>query len=408
MLLLSWPLWVARDGFPQVPFVRAAVSRSVPGSWFVFLGLVASVVLTGLARAWRPWYAVSLGFFLLLILQDQHRFQPWMYQYACLCLFLAVLPRVQGLRYARWWLIALYVHSGLSKLDVSFCEELGPVFLRAALAPFGFDPGRWPGTWRNVAVLAMPATEIVVALLLAIPRTRQLGRLGAVLFHALLLGILGPAGLGHSTIVLIWNGALMVEVWLAFRPDLIDPPAQALAPRGGIPGFLVRLGFWVGVLMPLAERSGFWDVWPSHALYASHVERITVWLHDSELDLYPGEVRRHVLAAGDGPWRLLDLVGWSREARGTPVYPQNRACLGLAEALAARYGGRFVRVVAWGPADRWNGQRPRAEAVGPDAIRRLGNVYWLNARPAGLPFQSGQRPNTLPPAIETPAQTNSG
>ncbi len=61
---------------------------------------------------------------------------------------------------------------------------------------------------------------------------------------------------------------------------------------------------------------------------------------------------------GSGPWLRLDLTGWRREARGVPVYPQGRACNGLAEGIVARYGGRLlIRVVQRGRTDRWTGRR---------------------------------------------------
>jgi hypothetical protein len=295
-------------------------------------------------------------------------------------LLLAGLPRGQGLWYARWWFVALYAHSGLSKLDASFCQELGALFLSTALGPVGLDPSRWPEGWRSAAVLAMPAGEIAVAAALAAPRLRRVGVVGASVLHAGLVGILGPFGLGHSAIVLVWNAAMLAEVWVAFGPDLAT---GTVATPGGVAG-LVKLVFWAGVLLPFGERWGAFDAWPSHALYASHVERASVFLHESELEGYPEAVRRHVAPGGPGPWRRLDLTGWSREARGTPVYPQNRACLGLAEALAARDGGRgLVRVVLSGPADRWRGRRWTTEAVGLDAVRRRGDRFRLNAHPAG-------------------------
>ena len=108
-------------------------------------------------------------------------------------------------------------------------------------------------------------------------------------------------------------------------------------------------------------------------------------VHESDAGAIPGGGPRRISRpVGDGPWRRLDLKGWSRAVRGTPVYPQNRACLGLAEGLAARYGGRSVpvRVVAFGPADRWTGGggrgRGRRPRRGPSTGR---TVTWCNARP---------------------------
>jgi hypothetical protein len=140
------------------------------------------------------------------------------------------------------------------------------------------------------------------------------------------------------------------------------------------------------VVLPLGERRGHCDAWPGHALYASHVERTEVFLHEDDVETYPLELRRHLGAAATGPWRRLDLTGWSRAARGVPVYPQARACNGLAEALAARYGDRLlIRVVQWGRADRWTGERTRVDLLGLEAIRRQGDRYRLNAHPAAAP-----------------------
>jgi hypothetical protein len=388
MLLLSWPLWVETGAFPRVPFLPALPQATGAVSWGVFAPLVGAVVMSGLSRAWRGWFGLAVGLFVALVGQDQHRFQPWVYQYLMTLLLLAGLPGAEGLRYVRWWFIALYVHSGLSKLDVSFCDEMGPLLLRAALGPLGIDPTAWAGPWRVAAVLAMPAAEIAVAVALAVPGMRKVGRLGAAALHLALIEILGPVGLGHSAIVLAWNAAMLVEVWVAFGPEIAGEAASTwrTLPVKGV--------FWAGVVLPLGERWGVFDAWPSHALYASHGERVSVLLHRSALGRYPAEVRGQVREVGEGPWLLLDLTGWSRAVRGTPVYPQNRACLGLAEALAARYGGPLpVRVIAFGPADRWTGRRRREEASGLGEIRRLGDRYRLNAHPAvGPDPERGSQP----------------
>jgi hypothetical protein len=354
-------------------------------AWCAFILLGIAVILGAIGSAWRRWFAASAALLVFLILQDQHRFQPWAYQYVMTGLFLAALPRGEGLRYARGWYVALYAHSGLSKLDVSFCRELGRVFLVTALRPLGIDTASWLPAWSDATVLVMPLGEIATAVALAWPRLRMVGLAGATVLHLGLIAILGPSGLGHSAIVLVWNAAMLAQVWAAFASEPAVPTGPGRGRFPSVAAGAARAAFWIGVVLPLGERWGLCDAWPAHALYASHVERLAVDLHESGLEGYPAAVRAHLRAVGDGPWRRLDLTGWSRAVRGTPVYPQNRACLGLAEGLAARYGGRgAVRVTLFGPADRWTARRPRTELVGLVAVRRQGDRYRLNAHPADV------------------------
>lgn len=398
MLGLSWPLWIETGDFPRVPFAARLPEVPAAAAWPVFLALLGTVAASAhpQGRIWRSGLAVSFVLLAGLVLEDQHRFQPWVYQYLMLALIVATLPPATVLRYARWWFAALYLHSGLSKLDVSFCRETGAVFLATALRPLGLAPHDWPPGWRTAAVLAMPAWEIAVAAALLAPRTRRFGLGGALVLHGALLGILGPWGLGHSTIVLVWNMAMMIEAALLFGPrDIASEPVPVPVP---LLGRLAQALFWAAVILPLGERWGVFDAWPAHALYASHVERTEVYVHEDGLDALPSAIRRQVGSGDFGPWRRLDLTGWSRAVRGVPVYPQGRACNGLAEALAARYGGRLpVRVVHWGRADRWTGQRTREECLGLAAIRRQGNRYRLNAHPSTR-FAAAQGPPGGEPA----------
>ncbi|QDV38304.1 hypothetical protein [Tautonia plasticadhaerens] len=379
MLALSSPLWVRPGGsFPRVPFVPGLPEPP----WLrgaLFAVLVGSIV-AGVAR--RRLLLVGLPALAYLVAGDQHRFQPWAYQYALMALALGTLPRARALGLCRLLLVALYLHSGLSKLDATFPREVGAEFLARLAAPVGLDPMAWPGPARTAVALGMPLLELLVGLGLASRRSRPVALALAVLMHATLIAILGPWGLDHSTIVVIWNASLVVEGLILFArtgPGRPSPPMEPM-PRLGLP--VVAL-FALAVSLPLLERWGGWDSWPSFALYASHAERVYVYLHDDALGEVPGPIRRHLRPGPIGdPWHRLDLTSWSRSERGTPPYPQARASVGVAEALAARVGSpRGVRVVSWGRACRFSGRRTRAEATGPEAIRRLAGRYLLNAHP---------------------------
>jgi len=394
MLLMSWPLWVDVSEIPRVPFVRGISQIEGAAAWGVFALLVASVGYFATAAHWRLAYAVSLVLLTFLVLGDQHRFQPWAYQYLVSGLLLAGLPCGTGVAFARFWFVSLYVHSGLSKLDVSFHHEMGGLFLATLAGLLGLDPASWPSAVRTAAILAMPAGEILVAGALLVPSTRRVGLAGATVMHLTLVAVLGPLGLGHSPIVLVWNIAMLLEVWAAFGGRAEPVRKWSMGAPGRRPlGVAVVFAFVAGILLPFGERRGVFDAWPSHALYASHVERLHVDLHESSLGDFPAGVRRNAFPLPDGAWHRLDLTGWSRQIRGTPVYPANRAGLGLAEHLAARYGERtLVRVILFGNADRFTGGRPRTELIGLDAIRTQGGRYRINARPATRRVVGARRP----------------
>jgi hypothetical protein len=242
----------------------------------------------------------------------------------------------------------------------------------------GLHPQSWAAPVRTAAILAMPAGEILIGLGLIYRKTRRIALFGAVAQHLALLAILGPWGLNHSLNVLLWNLALIVENVILFGREL-DEPAEPERPRAVAP--LARLVLITALVMPLTERLGFWDAWPSFALYAGHVERVEIFVQEDELPGMPASLRASV--APKGAWRRLDLTAWSRTVRGTPVNPQARACLGIAEGLALGNGRPRLVMARWSSrADFWDGERTSVEALGSGQIRKLGNRYRLNASPA--------------------------
>ena len=381
MLALSWPLWIGSHDFPMVPFVEGFPQGSRFGLTYTFYCLLGAILLGAFSRSNRQaGQLAAVGILFVLVLQDQHRFQPWIYLYVVVTCLDVLLSRSDFVRASRLWYIGIYIHSGLSKLDVGFRDELGTVLLNTALGPLGIDCTHWTVEARTAVILAFPALEIVIGLLLWLPLTRPLGVFSARLFHLSLIALLGPLGLNHSTILLTWNLAMFFQVGFLFSGKVPEPEGRVssrfqVTLSRGVAVFLV-----VGLVAPLGERSGWFDAWPAHALYASHPERLLIYVHEDEVADYPAEVRKHLQAGS--PWRPLDLTGWSREVRGTPVYPRNRANLGLAEALAS-WGGRnrLVKVVEWSTANRWTNSRERAEYTGVELIRLRGRRFLLNAAP---------------------------
>lgn len=383
MVLLSWPLWTGTAEFPRVPFLRWADAPAER------LDIAASMIaLSGLCvgatrRTWRVGCCIAVVSLAILVARDQNRLQPWAYQFLVLGTVLTLTDRRLGLTIARWYLIGLYTHSGLSKLDVSFGTELGARFLASLVGPFGVQPRSWPESLRLGVTLLMPAVELILGLGLVIRRTRRWASGGLVIMHLVLIGLLGPWALNHSAIVLVWNASLLLENLLLFQgyePALtVGDESWTTRPTAIL---AVSLGA-LSIVLPFGERWGYFDAWPSHALYASHVGRVDILIAEVDRTRFPLAVQRHAGEPDASGWCRVDLTGWSRELRGVPVYPGVRAGLGIAEWLACRYPGqRPVKAVVYGPADRWTRWRRRNELVGLEAIRRFGRDFLVNAHPS--------------------------
>ena len=144
MVALSWPLWVEPSVIPRVPFIRTMPQSSAVASWILFAGLIIGLAATALSQRPSGWALLCVAVIAVLVLQDQHRFQPWLYQFAVLAAITSTLAKRDVLRYFQWWFVSLYFYSGLSKLDRSFADELGLLFLATAVRPLGLHPAEWP------------------------------------------------------------------------------------------------------------------------------------------------------------------------------------------------------------------------------------------------------------------------
>lgn len=105
-----------------MPFVPSGPSLGRFGSWAVY-GVVLAA-RAGVATG-RVWLAVNLVGLSTLVLLDQHRFQPRVYQFLLMGLVLAIALREEALCLARLSVVIFYFHSGLSGLDVGSPGDWG-------------------------------------------------------------------------------------------------------------------------------------------------------------------------------------------------------------------------------------------------------------------------------------------
>jgi len=345
MMAISWPIWHSTGAMPRFPVQGLEfVARDRPvldtaALAVCLLGLTVSFMNGRPGRLGAAATAVSA---LALILLDQNRLQAWFYQTLVLSAVYVLLPAGSALGFVRFFAVALYAHSALSKLDWSFAHSMGP----SLISPM-FDrlPMTLDAQLQTLVVLLMPIGELIFAMALACGFWR-VGLGGATVMHLGLLALLGPWSLDHSGNVLFWNVSMLIQAWIVFRPadfrghpeeeepgecpEMTQRPLNIDTQPGALG--IVQLGMLAVAILPFFERAGLWDPWPSFALYAGHVEQLRIdW---------PAELRHEIPAEyqpflkADQNDLFLDLTLWSRARFGVPPYPATRIHKRLAAWIA--------------------------------------------------------------------------
>lgn len=367
---------------PSIPLLKLVPSCPVvvlsAVSWVMLVALIAIVVAPLRCRSGWWWVLASLAVSFLL---DQHRLQPWAYQSAIYAAVFAVLDD----RHARRWLVPLaasvYLYSAVGKVDVQFLHTVGQEFLDALSRPFGGMPQQLSESTRAKLAMLFPTTEFFAGLGLLFPATRPIAGAAVMLMHATLIAILGPWGLDHSTGVLVWNAALLVQAYLLMvRPGWQVAATSDHSKTSPVAWFVVGL-MGVAMIAPLGERSGYWDHWLSWSLYSPHTSRVEVEIHVSALQNLPAEVLPFVETDSDHDgWHKLTLEQWSLETRGVPVYPQARYQLALVVEFAQRHRlTDEIRGTVRGVSDRWTGKRTEMRLLGRRELESGLRTFWLTS-----------------------------
>jgi len=395
LLISTWPLWAAQNVFPQVPLLRVGIEVPplVEAALCGLLWLVPVALLLLPPGSLRERAVLLCGAALLLavVVIDQHRLQPWAYQFTLLGLFVALARPQLALPLARGLTVSLYLYSALTKFDHAFAEELGPEFWRGLLAPSAVDPRSWTPETRWLASSLFPLGELLIGVLLLIPRTRSVGLAGSWVVHLLLLKILGPWGLGHQPAVLLWNVFFLMQNGLLFGGGGRAEPALS---SSDMPAQDVPLKTWTrcevaaaslalfAMFWPLTSSWGLCDAWLAWGLYASHNERTELRISAADAGRAPAQWQRYLQPVdADRTQFRLRLDRWSLDALGAPLLPQNRYQLGVVEGLRQKHPWNEGEVRAHSRARFWSGERSMRVLSTPAELDRALDAFWFNARP---------------------------
>ncbi len=418
LLAVTWKLWTPQDVFPRVPLLYWAPPRWL--DWvslaLMVAGLVGLLIHRRLPERRTAATLTACGF-ALQFLADQHRLQPWAWQFFILALVIALADDRTILVGWRWLVISIYAYSALSKFDAAFQWGVGDLLLKPVEGLFQWSANRAPFGWTQFrswllmdASLLLPLSELAIAVLLSMPRSRRMGMYGSWGMHLTLLWVLGPLGLDHSAGVLLWNIFFILQNALLY-PDLTQS-AEHWAHATVSARKLTDRAAWVILALsyawPALYPFGWCDAWPGWAVYAPPIEYVVIQVDESSTGQLPAGARETYLPGGLYHRNLVYLSGinvdpnqWSLKTLAVPSYPASRFRAAIALALIEGSECNSTEIIVL---RRTNRRQLSLSSVGireyksRDEIRNYADTFWFNAYPECVyRRQAGERRDVSPP-----------
>lgn len=324
-MALSPGLWFRPDGsFPRAPLFKALPQSLVAPTEYVLAGLlIAALAWHALAGRPRRCLTAAVILLVLLVVLDQTRLQPWVYQYLLLLVVAALhggrgrdeRTEAQGLAASQLIVAALYFWGGVQKLNYSFLWEVVPQLLAPLRDHRPLAGGQLAALGVGVALC-----EIFLGVGLLLKRTRRLCVCLALAMHVLVLGLL--IWQGRNSVVWAWNAALMALVVILFRRGEASTRRTFADWGAGVGRVSGALALGCAAL-PLLSFWGWWDMNLSGALYSGNKPVAVVRVDGGVYEKLPPTARRHVFETKSGEL-MLPVFEWAMADLNVPPYPEPR------------------------------------------------------------------------------------
>ncbi len=266
----------------------------------------------------QQWVGIlTVLLFVVLLLQDQMRWQPWSYHYLLFLLpFCFSKENKVGLYYFQLILVAIYLWGGIHKLNFNYFETVFPRFF------FDFTAFRLQGSLKLLGLL-IPITEIAIGLGLLFKWTRKWAMLAGIGSHLFILIWLSPIGAHSNTSIIPWNLAMIVFLVLCFyqtETGNLLMEGWKERKRYLTAGLLVLV-----FVFPVLNFGQLWDHYLSFNMYSGKNNILYVAIEENELEKLPYNfqdafIEMEGLAGG----KIININQWAMNELNVPVPPEDR------------------------------------------------------------------------------------
>lgn len=275
-MLLSYRLWwMPGEVLPYLPLIETS------GQWLeqVSIVLFPAFLLLILGCLQWPQKGVFLKLLfivaLILLLGNIHRLQVWFYFYGLLLLLFLWRKKVTTellLMIMQGVVAGVYFWSGLHKLNINFAIDIFPWMMQ----PLGITPAPWQAYGAG-------ALEMLLGIGLLFRPTRNFTAVGSLIFHLMILGLLGPLGQNWNMVVWPWNLVMPILVFLLFyKTSFLDYKNEFSSLHKFPIGLLILALVWI---LPAFNYIGFTPEQLSFKMYAGSNPEIVVYFEESDHDI---------------------------------------------------------------------------------------------------------------------------
>jgi len=221
-------------------------------------------------------------------------------------------------------------------------QKLNPVFFHF-VAPWFVEPflSRTHGGLAPVlqaAAAASPFLEILIGVVVWLPRLRRWPIALAIVFHAAVLLCLGPLGHNYNVVVWPWNVAMAALVWTLFPCTRLREELAALRSSR-----LAGVAVIFVCVMPALSLVGCWDSYLSFAYYSGNGTIASIYVSEPFRNRLPPELQQFTrpntdvhIPEAEGPY-LFDHTAWGLAVLHTPPLPEPRSYRGLVRFLVRKF-----------------------------------------------------------------------
>lgn len=310
---MSIDLWGVTREFPTLPLFTVFDESTAIFNKIVLSIFIVSLVSVMLFDTKAPLLILFTSLLYLLI-EDQMRWQPWVYIYILILLpFLFNIDKRQKLVFLRILFIGIYIWSGIHKIN--------PYFNDLIVESFAVDFFKI----KNLEVISIlksngaviPIFEITCGLLLLFTTTRKLAVLGILSMHIFIFIYLSPLVMMGNYIVLPWNIFMILAVYLLFYNE----SEKIIFSYNIYKKAKIFYSILIFVLcIPSLNHIKLWDTYASFSLYSGNASNFYILSQKSIPKLTKYEILNEQLLEG----KIIDIGKWSSDQLNVPIPPERR------------------------------------------------------------------------------------